>query len=122
MREFWCGTSSGLFLRMCVRGGEGECRRSESNAMVDDRHLLFIEPQEPPTSRPVMDSVTRKMCAAFRLARMSDYGYGGVHECRCRAMSSSCDHFLPDGVKTNSLCIHYVAHHRASVPPEQIKL
>jgi hypothetical protein len=47
---------------------------------------------------------------------------GGFHSCRCRATSSCCDHFLPDGTMTNSLCIHYVAHHRDSVPSKQLQV
>ncbi|HEX5242037.1 MAG TPA: hypothetical protein VFW23_02160 [Tepidisphaeraceae bacterium] len=82
--------------------------------------LLFIEPQEPPSELPVLDSITRKICAAFRQARQSDYAAGGVHFCLCGAASSCCDHFLPDGTVTNFLCIHYVAHHREAVPPVEL--
>jgi len=60
------------------------------------------------------------MCAAFRQATQSEYGYGGVHVCGCGAISSSSDHFLPDGSMTNSLCIHYVAHHRTAVSTEEL--
>jgi hypothetical protein len=90
--------------------------------MLDKSRLLFIEPQEPPTPRAVIDSITRKMCEAFRRAHRSDYASGGFHSCRCRATSSCCDYFLPDGTMTNSLCIHYVAHHRSEVPLEQLRL
>lgn len=85
------------------------------------QRLLFIEPQEPPSTQAVLDSFTRKMCAAFRRATTSPYAFGGVHSCRCGATSSCTDHFLPDGAVTNSLCIHYVAHHRNSVPDEQLR-
>lgn len=60
------------------------------------------------------------MCAAFRQARSSDYAFGGVHRCCCGAISSSWDHFLPDGTTTNSLCVHYVAHHRSWVPENEL--
>ncbi|MDB5292980.1 MAG: hypothetical protein JWL69_4221 [Phycisphaerales bacterium] len=86
------------------------------------RRLLFIEPQEPPSSPPVLDTITRMMCAAFRQAKNSDYGYGGIHQCRCGANSSACDYFLPDGTMTNSLCVHYVAHHRNSVSFEELAI
>ncbi len=90
--------------------------------MVENpKRLLFIVPQQEPMSEPVLDSVTRRMCAAFRRARQSSYAYGGVHQCCCGALSSCVDYFLPDGSMTNSLCIHYVAHHRSEVPAEQLE-
>ena len=90
--------------------------------MQSKRTLLFITPADRPSTEPILDSTTRKICAAFRQSRKSDYAYGGIHECRCGALSSCCDYFLPDGSKTNSLCIHYVAHHRSAVPAEQLEI
>jgi hypothetical protein len=84
------------------------------------RRLLFIVPGQPASPTPVIDGITRKMCAAFRKARPSDYGYGGVHVCYCGATSSACDYYLPSGDLTNSLCVHYLAHHRADVDEEQL--
>ena len=86
------------------------------------RRLLFIEPDEPPTFLAVFDSLTRKVCAAFRLARASDYAYGGIHCCRCGAYSTNIDHILPNGMVTNSLCVHYVAHHRSAVSAHELEL
>jgi hypothetical protein len=60
------------------------------------------------------------MCAAFRKSRRSDYACGGIHNCFCGACSSDCDYHLPNGDLTNFLCIHYLAHHRAEVPQEQL--
>jgi hypothetical protein len=91
-------------------------------ATPSKRKILFVEPQAAPSPRPILDSITRKMCAAFRHATQSEYAYGGVHQCLCGATSSCCDHFLPDGTMTNSLCIHYVAHHRPSVPSQELRL
>ncbi len=82
--------------------------------------LLFIEPRESATPQPLIDHVTRRICAAFRQSRPSDYGYEGVHSCYCGANSSACDYHLPGGELTNSLCIHYVAHHRLEVPARQL--
>lgn len=86
------------------------------------RKLLFIEPQQPPTREANVDAVTRKMCGAFRRAATSEYAYGGVHTCRCGAHSTNVDYVLPDGSATNSLCVHYVAHHRSEVPAEQLRV
>lgn len=51
------------------------------------------------------------------MAVMSSWtrGYRGVHNCtgeNCTASSDNKDHFLPDGRKTHSLLVHYVACHR----------
>lgn len=84
--------------------------------------LLFIEPERPASTTPVLDAITRRMCAAFRKSRPSDYAFGGVHVCCCRAISSCTDHILPRGEVTNSLCVHYVAHHRDEVPRRELAL
>src|SRR5262249_12137458 len=41
------------------------------------------------------------------------------HECVCGARSTNRDYRLPNGEVTNSLCVHYVAHHRSEVPLDQ---
>jgi hypothetical protein len=88
--------------------------------VISDKGLLFIEPGQHASPTPVIDDITRKMCAAFRRAKRSDYAYGGVHECLCGALSTACDYRLPNGDVTNSLCVHYAAHHRPEVPPGQL--
>jgi hypothetical protein len=60
------------------------------------------------------------MCASFRAGTNSDYAFAGVHSCYCGAISSCVDQFLPAGEVTNSLCIHYLAHHRDEVPVTDI--
>ena len=82
--------------------------------------LLFIIPQQPASELPVIDELTRKMTAAYREAVLSSYGTCGVHTCVCGAHSSNRDYFLPDGTRTNSLCVHYVAQHRSEVPRAQL--
>src|SRR5215207_3884476 len=81
--------------------------------------LLFIEPEQPASPAPVLDPATRRMCGAFRKAIRSDYSYRGFHTCFCGARSDSYDWTLPNGQLTNSLCVHYVSHHRPDVPAEQ---
>src|SRR5262249_20280009 len=88
--------------------------------MISDQGLLFIEPSQDSSPTPVIDDITRKMCASFRKARRSAYSYRGLHECMCGAHSTACDYHLPNGDLTNSLCVHYVAHHRAEVPSDQL--
>lgn len=84
--------------------------------------LLFIEPAQPASITPVLDAITRRICAAFRKSRPSDYAFGGVHTCCCEANSSCTDHILPRGEVTNSLCVHYVAHHRDEIPRRDLIL
>ncbi len=88
--------------------------------MISTHGLLFIEPAQPVSPVPVVDRITRQLCAAFRKARRSDYAYCGIHECSCGAQSSCCDYHLPSGDLTNSLCVHYTAHHRPEIPPHQL--
>src|SRR4051812_35113021 len=88
--------------------------------MISEEALLFIEPAGPATPAPVIDHITRRMCAAYRQARPSDWAAGGYHRCICGAMSDDHDSHLPNGDRINSLCVHYVAHHRAEVPPGQL--
>jgi hypothetical protein len=88
--------------------------------------LLFMEPTRHASSVPLIDRLTRKLCAAFRQATnpcAAPGVYGGCrgrHECICGALSSSHDHYLPNGDLTNSLCVHYLAHHRSEVPPDAL--
>lgn len=81
--------------------------------------LLFIHPTQQGAAAPLIDRLTRKMTAAFRQARLKG-GYRGTHWCVCGARSTNCDYNLPNGEMTNSLCVHYLAHHRPEVPPEQL--
>jgi HEAT repeat protein len=88
--------------------------------MISDKDLLFIEPQTPASAAPLIDALTRRMTAAYRRAQPSPYAFAGVHQCLCGVCSSSCDYFLPNGEKTNSLCVHYLAYHRDAVPADQL--
>lgn len=90
---------------------------------IDDKHLLMIEPTGAPTE-PVIDDITRKLTAAWRQRWTSPFGYRGFHSCTgdgCLAASDNRDHRVM-GLETNSLCIHYVAQHRADVPQEMLDL
>jgi hypothetical protein len=87
--------------------------------MGSSGRLLFLLPRQPASPTPLLDRLTRRMCAAFRLAKHGHHAYGGTHECYCGAMSSRWDYHLPGGDLTNSLCVHYLAHHRADVDERQ---
>jgi hypothetical protein len=87
--------------------------------MISDHGLLYIEPTQPASAEAVRDHLTRMMTAAFRRAKAKDL-WCGFHECICGAVSTNCNYRLPNGEMTNSLCIHYVAHHRSEVPPSQL--
>jgi hypothetical protein len=89
--------------------------------MIDPVRLLFIEPQAPATKRPVIDLHTRRMTAALRAATPPKLVFCGWHTCICGALSSDHDSVLPGGEETNSLCVHYLAHHRSEVPAEQLE-
>ncbi len=88
--------------------------------MITDQGILYIEPSDMASAEPVIDELTQKMTAAFRSAT-DGVVYRGVHQCRCGAVSSNREHVLPNGEETNSLCIHYLAFHRAEVPAFQLE-
>jgi hypothetical protein len=88
--------------------------------MISDKGLLYIEPSQPASTEPVLDQLTRKIAAAFRQAGPTDGCWFGFHECVCGAWSTNRDYRLPNGEVTNSLCVHYVAHHRPEIPLDQV--
>jgi hypothetical protein len=83
-------------------------------------NLLFIEPQGKAAESPFIDDLTRRMTAAYRAAEPGSRMFCGVHTCACGAMSAARNYSLPDRRTTNSLCVHYLAHHRPDVPAEQL--
>lgn len=86
--------------------------------MIIPTGFAFVEPKSAPTP-PILDDLTRKATVLWRSCHPGKGGYRGVHSCtgkNCVAASDNKDHFLPDGRKTHSLLVHYVACHRRSVP------
>jgi hypothetical protein len=83
----------------------------------DAEHLLMIHPTRAPSGEPVVDDLTRRMAGALsRADRVRPTR--GQHRCTgpgCRALSGSSDLGV-EGYVTNSLAVHYLAHHRAEVP------
>lgn len=45
----------------------------------------------------------------------------GLHTCICGAMSEARDYQISGGFVTNSLCVHYLAHHREEVPQAELE-
>jgi hypothetical protein len=88
--------------------------------MISSKGLLYIELAQQASAGPVRDHITRRMSAAFHKAGPTGYYYGGIHECVCGALSTNRDYRLPNGEVTNSLCVHYVAHHRSEAPSDQL--
>lgn len=82
--------------------------------------LLFIEPGLPPSPQPVLDDVTRRMAAHLRAAQCGDVSYRGTHTCACGARSDNTDYVVDRRFTTNSLAVHYLAHHRAEVPADEL--
>ena len=90
--------------------------------MINSKGILMVEPSANVLTEPLIDELTRKMTAAWRKRRESDYGYRGVHWCPCGTTSDNHDHFIGkgEGVLTNSLCIHYLAFHRNDLPKDEL--
>ena len=88
--------------------------------MITDKGILYIEPSAKVSAKPLVDELTRKMTAAFRFGKPAAR-FRGCHVCACGVWSGNCDFTLPNGEETNSLCIHYLAYHRADIPAFQLE-
>jgi len=77
--------------------------------------MLYIVPKNSPSEEPIIDKLTMKMVAALRKATLPNRRSLGFHTCVCGAMSDSTDFILLNGLRTNSLCVHYLAYHRAEI-------
>lgn len=82
-------------------------------------YVLFVEPTAPASPKPLIDELTRKMAGAWRASKIVMHGRGD-HRCVCGALSDYDEHALPNGWETNSLCVHYLAHHRDEVPESEL--
>ena len=80
----------------------------------------MVEPSAKASADPLIDELTRKMTAAWRQRRDSEEGYRGFHGCVCGAVSDNKDHWVGNGLLTNSLCVHYLAFHRDDIPREEL--
>ena len=95
----------------------------------NNTHLLYIEPACAPAVTPVVDNITRKLAAAWRARSrdpVGDMAWLGWHDCTggggsCPAKSGNADYYV-FGLVTHSLCVHYVAYHRADVDQATLDL
>lgn len=84
--------------------------------------LLYIVPKGRASKEPIIDRYTRRMAAALHQASSEGLPrWRGLHICVCGAMSANHDFRLPSGKITNSLCVHYLAHHRKEVSEEELR-
>jgi hypothetical protein len=89
--------------------------------MITNQGILYIEPSGMTSAEPVIDELTRKMAAALSNSKPSKEVWRGYHVCDCGSFSTNRDYILPNGQKTNSLCVHYLAYHREEVPKAQLE-
>lgn len=85
-------------------------------------YFLMIEPTGA-ASAPVEDELTAKVRALFAQSRGNLQTRGGFQICTgagCRAMGDVADYTLPNGMITNSLCVHYISEHRKEVPQSEL--
>ena len=90
--------------------------------------LLYVEPIGT-ENEPVIDELTKRMTAAFRLGVSDNANWRGKHDCTGKPCwhdnanyveSTNCDYILPNGMQTNSLCIHYLAFHRNEISESEL--
>ncbi|MES2224567.1 MAG: hypothetical protein V4478_01105 [Patescibacteria group bacterium] len=100
-----------------------------------DKALLFIEPQLPPTEKPLIDSLTRKMTWSLHHyvetgsitanpgVWQRGVGFMGGFACSCgNAISGGQDLKLPSGFITNTLAVHYLAYHRHEISHDALEI
>jgi hypothetical protein len=97
------------------------------DTLKEEIGILYINPLNIPHNEPIIDDITRKLTWLWHRQEENGIMYFGTHECSCGAHSSSSDHLLPltisEKMLTNSLCVHYVAYHRAEISePEWLKV
>jgi len=91
--------------------------------LYEENGLLYLYPAAKASEEPLIDSLTRKMTAAFHQADSWKVGFGGSRSCSCgKAKSASHDFTLPNGLFINSLCIHYLSRHREEIPRDQLDI
>jgi len=98
----------------------------------NSKFVLYIEPRlDEKLAEPVDDDLTVKLQAAFEraIAGSANYsevgapaqfhpgsGWMGWHTTDSGVESTCRDYLLPNGLITNSLCVHYVRWYRNSIP------
>src|SRR5215207_5574990 len=91
---------------------------------LDPKHLLFVEPRQPARRDPIIDDYTRRMAGALRVAATPPrWSFRGFHTCVCRMNSTHYDLRVATSngwLRTNSLAVHYLAHHRGEVPDSEL--
>ena len=103
---------------------------------VNPELLLFIEPQNKPSEKPIIDELTMKMTASFKKSKkgtidrysvmgqgykfIEDNSWRGSHSCSCGATSGCKDFLLSNGEMANGNCVHYLAYHRDEISQEQL--
>ncbi len=103
----------------------------------ESRFVLYIHPPlDQKLAEPIDDDLTRKVEAAFAQAvsGAANYsqvgqperfdrgnGWRGWHQAEPGVYSDNHDYLLPNGLITNSLCIHYVRWYRNSIPATDLR-
>lgn len=91
--------------------------------MIDPEGLMMIEPGPLRSREPMDDELSALARAAWAEATPEpDPGkwWRGSHECACGTRSDNKDYYVR-GLKTNSLLVHYVEHHRDEVPEAELR-
>ncbi len=93
--------------------------------------ILYLQPKLPPSERPTIDSLTRKLTAALKNPKEQGSIVNGTfvpnlyslgcYKCTCgKAIYASQDFRISDGLITNSVALHYAAYHRCEISKEEI--
>ena len=88
--------------------------------IIDDKHLMMIEPKRKKSVFPKNDKYTEMAEKIYANTYTRGSGYKGYHHCKCGKMSDSHDHYTAGGRITNSLLVHYVRYHRSEIPQSEL--
>ena len=92
--------------------------------------VLYIEPMNEPRKSSI--SEYRWLEKLMKNAKHGIYDktskqfienalFNGIHTCSCGAQSKDYDLLLPNGMVTNTLCMHYLEFHQAEIPKKEFK-
>lgn len=129
----WVQVPPGPPKRLCLNSSNARSFCYTDVMIIENANtLLYIEPLNQKSDSPVIDSLTKKMTAAFQnkkstgvLLRDGTFNEGsstmGFQRCACQATSDPVDYELTSGFITNSLCVHYLGWHRAEIPESELQ-
>jgi hypothetical protein len=84
--------------------------------------LSAVYPRDGALDKPVIDDLTQKITAAWRLARHHPVSGKSVICPGCGILYTFEWRELPDGRTLSCTCVHNMAYHRHEIPPDELQV